>query len=423
MDSFNQDSKSGVLQPIGASPTPPNVRYDIIDIVRGFALLGVLLANINWVNNMFTPETAEALPTSTIDSIFSSLIWVLVDYKFYTIFTILFGLGFAMQISRAAEKQQPIMPVYSRRLFILLLIGIAHTFLLWYGDILHVYALLGFTLILFHKKSDKVLLIWILIAAVITALMPFIHWKTTVAGFIEMPSESRTIQYSELSSGTWSDIININLVFNLSEYSDLTLKFDGTSYWYLSVFWKFLLGYLIGRHMFLQKPERYLTSYRKMLPWTLLIGLAGNAFWVVYGRITDQWIPETHSATSLIWVLVEISILSLSIAYIAGVVLLFQKPSWKNKLNLLAPVGRMALTNYLTQSFFIILIFYDLGWGLSGKVGSVVCLLLAIILFALQTALSIWWLKRFRFGPVEWAWRSLTYGKRQPLRLPGYKLF
>jgi uncharacterized protein len=115
------------------------------------------------------------------------------------------------------------------------------------------------------------------------------------------------------------------------------------------------------------------------------------------------------------WILIEIGILGLALAYLSALVLLFQRPAWKRRLSLLAPVGRMALTNYLAQSFLIVAVFYGVGLGLMGKIGTAVCIPIAIFFFAVLTAVSRWWLGRFRFGPAEWLWRSLTYGRAQPM--------
>jgi uncharacterized protein len=104
-------------------------------------------------------------------------------------------------------------------------------------------------------------------------------------------------------------------------------------------------------------------------------------------------------------------------AYLCGLVLLYQRPKWQSWLRLLAPVGRMALTNYLSQSFLFVALFYGVGLGLIGKIGAAACLLISIIFFGIQIIVSRWWVRNFRFGPFEWIWRSLTYGMIQPFRI------
>jgi uncharacterized protein len=205
----------------------------------------------------------------------------------------------------------------------------------------------------------------------------------------------------------------MNAAFQYDFYGHVDLRADENVYWFLAVFWKFLLGFLIGRRLLLQQAERHIPLFRRLLPWALAAGLAGNAVWLAFeaGALGESPTP----LTAAIWVPIEIGILGLSLTYLSALVLLFQRPAWKRRLSLLAPVGRMALTNYLAQSFLIVAVFYGVGLGLMGKIGTAVCIPIAIFFFAVLTAVSRWWLGRFRFGPAEWLWRSLTYGRAQPM--------
>ena len=176
-------STATTASPSSASivPIPPNVRYELIDIVRGFALFGVMLANMSWTTQWFALTAAQraALPTADVDRIVQPVIMLLTDYKFYTLFSMLFGVGFAMQLSRAAERGGDVIRVYSRRLGILFCLGVGHALLLWFGDILHTYALVGFVLILFRNRSDRVLISWAFVLAALIALLPLLHSITT----------------------------------------------------------------------------------------------------------------------------------------------------------------------------------------------------------------------------------------------------
>jgi uncharacterized protein len=401
------------------TPTPPDVRFELVDIVRGFALFGVLLANMVWTTQWFTLTDTQraALPTAGFDRIVQPFLLLLIDYKFYTLFSMLFGLGFAMQLSRAVERGRSVLPVYTRRLAILFLFGVAHAILLWFGDILHVYAVVGFVLLLFRNGSDRALLCWAFGIALAIALLPFFHLVTGSAVAQTGANEAAT-RFAILTGSNWQEVILLNWRFNLAEYTGPQLQFDTTVYWYLSVLSKFLIGFVIGRRMLLQQPERHLMLYRRLLPWALVVGLVGNAYMTCAAFVFDVWIPEYPSAwLSLTWVLVEVSMLSLSLAYVLCLVLLYHRTGWKHRLQYLAPVGRMALTNYLTQSVFLVVLFYGVGLDLLGKVGSTACVGLSLVLFALQIVVSRWWLRRFRFGPAEWAWRCMTYCKVIPMRL------
>ncbi|HXT74811.1 MAG TPA: DUF418 domain-containing protein [Candidatus Eisenbacteria bacterium] len=131
---------------------------------------------------------------------------------------------------------------------------------------------------------------------------------------------------------------------------------------------------------------------------------------------THDLSPSSWPLLATLWI-VDIGLVALTASYIAGITLLFRQPVWRRRLALLAPVGRMALTNYLTQTLVYVFLFYGYGscLGLLGKVGAALCLLLAVFVFAAQVVISRWWLARYRFGPMEWLWRSLTYGSRQAM--------
>jgi uncharacterized protein len=420
----SQDARSSTASPSStpAAPTAPGERHEIIDIVRGFALFGVLLANMVWTTQWvaLTAEQREALPTAGIDSVVGAAVNLLVDYKFYSLFSILFGLGFALQLSRATGRGQNVLPTYVRRLAILFAMGVAHAFLLWFGDILHTYALLGFVLILFRNRSDRVVFRWMLGIAGFTALLPALHWLTATLGNaaadVGADGPSAADRFEALSGGGWTGILAVNWGMIREMYTP-SLVPDGCVHWYLNVLWRFLLGFLIGRRMLLQQAERHLGLFRRVLPWALVIGVAGNAFMAISPFLFDTWIGDESSALVLAWIPIEVGIIALALAYLCGLVLLYQRPGWRRVLGLLAPLGRMALTNYLTQTVLLVVVFYGVGFGLLGEVGVTGCVLLSVAIYGVQIVLSAWWLRQFRFGPVEWLWRCLTYGRLQPFRL------
>jgi uncharacterized protein len=370
-----------------------------------------------WVCRWFALTDAQraALPTAELDRIVSLTLLVLVDYKFYTLFSILFGMGFAMQLGRSQRPGSEVVRTYVRRLSILLAIGIGHALLLWFGDILHCYALVGFALILFRNASDRVLLRWVVGLAMIVALLPLLQWAIGGIGKVEEAGEE--VRFAALTGGSWLDIIGLNFAFIRDEYRSLSPGFDSTFYWYLSVLWKFLLGFVIGRRMLLQRAEGHLDVYRRALPWLLVGGLAGS---VLLGGATwhlQTLLPDHRSLWArLLWIPVDLSMLMLSLAYVAVLVLLYQRPGVRSRLCVLAPLGRMALTAYLSQSVAIVLLLYGVGFDLLGKVGATVGMGFVVLIYGLQIAFSGWWLRRFRFGPAEWVWRSLTYGRWQPMR-------
>ncbi len=175
-----------------------------------------------------------------------------------------------------------------------------------------------------------------------------------------------------------------------------------------------LLGLYVGRRGILQNVPAHLAFVRKVFWWGLILGLLGNGVGVL---VSDY--PGTYKAGwDKSWIgntgFYQVGVPALCFFYASGIVLLAQRPAWKSRLAPLAPVGRMALSNYLLQ----VLIFdaFSYGLGLFGRMGPLIGVPVGLLIFVLQLLFSIWWMKRFRFGPAEWLWRTLTYGKLQPMR-------
>lgn len=169
--------------------------------------------------------------------------------------------------------------------------------------------------------------------------------------------------------------------------------------------------------MLLERAEDHLGVYRRALPWLLVGGLAGSVFLGGATRHLQTFLPEHPSLWArLLWIPVDLSLLMLSLAYVAALVLLYQRPGVRCRVRVLAPLGRMALTAYLSQSVAIVLLLYGVGFGLLGKVGAAVGMGFVVLIYGLQIAFSVWWLRRFLFGPAEWVWRSLTCSRWQPMR-------
>jgi uncharacterized protein len=391
-------------------------RVELIDAVRGFALFGVLIANLVWLTQdvPMTPERIAALPTASIDHIVKHAVTFFIDWKFITLFSFLFGLGFAVQLIRAEERGQQILGTYVRRLAILFVLGIVHLVVFWYGDILHFYAMLGFALILFRKASDRTLLILGVVFAI--AVPAIAHWLVTQrppTPPVPGAPPGAEIRLQAFLSGDPIRIAreNVNKIVT-------TFWVSGVFVFILSqVFGKFLLGYVAGRRRLLQDAAEHLNLYRNLLWWGLIVGLLGNGVWI----LTDVLIGAEQLAPQSAWMLparllIYIGTIALAAFYLSAIVLLYQRECWRRRINLLAPVGRMALSNYLMHTVFYLLIFYGYGLGLLGKVGTTYCVIFGHAIFAVQIAYSGWWLRRFRFGPAEWLWRALTYGKAPAMR-------
>lgn len=410
-------------------PVQPGERVQIIDILRGFALFGILLVNMALFRE---PMYAVLFPvdpaTPSLDRIVIWLTHFLAEGKFYTLFSMLFGLGFAIQFSRAEARGSRIVPLYMRRLFVLLLIGMAHAFLIWTGDILILYALLGFPLILFRKARPKTLLIWIgviltIYLLIITLFIVGLHFASlepTLASEIEQSFVAQEMVFAEelerayqvYTEGSFLEVTQ----HRIQEY--LSFATVGGVGMLPSVFIMFLVGLYFGKRRLFEAVEENLPFFRKLLTWGLIIGLPLNlifAFLVSGPTSRLGSSPMTYVAT----LTQIIGAPALSLAYVGGLTLLSRHAAWQGRLQHLAPAGRMALSNYLLQSIICTLIFYGYGLGLMGRVGAAGGLLLAIVIFGLQLLFSRWWMARYRFGPAEWLWRSLSYMRPQPMAKNG----
>lgn len=185
--------------------------------------------------------------------------------------------------------------------------------------------------------------------------------------------------------------------------------------WAPHVFAMFLLGLYVGRLGVFEDPLAYRKLSHRATRWGVGVGLLGNLGFVLAAELSDSDVPSAMGLVTTVCFVFGAT--ALCVGYASTLVLLTQRKGWGTRLAPLGAVGRMALSNYLLQSVIATTLFYSYGLGLYGKVGPAVGAVLAAVIFVIQVALSVWWARRFRFGPVEWLWRSLTYGKRQPMRI------
>jgi len=409
----------------GLGPTKARERIITLDILRGIALLGVLIANVYlWFNGLFflPPESVEELGWTWLDSIVFYGIEAFVEGKAITIFSLLFGIGFALQMMRAEEKGVRFTSFFRRRLLVLFLFGAVHAFFLWYGDILMAYSLLGCALLLFRRRSDRTLLVWAGALAVgVPFLLATIPWlQATLLGHAEPAALIGWGNYDPASleafrSGVPALIFSANLAILIEDWTGKWAMFVLPAY--LGIF---LIGLYIGRRRIFENIEAHHAAFRLVRTWGLALGAPLAIAGVVLGVVVP---PEAWDTT--LWLAIPgtmlfvIPMLLLAGGYVATATLLVHDhTAWRRRLSLFAPVGRMALTNYLAQTVLCLPIFYGYGLGLMGRVGPAISLLICFLVFGAQIIWSHWWLARFRYGPLEWLWRVATYGKLQPMRVP-----
>jgi uncharacterized protein len=327
---------------------------------------------------------------------------------------------------RAEDRGQSVAPLYARRLGVLLAIGLAHMFGLWLGDILTMYALMGFGLLLFRKRSDRTLLLWAVGLIFIAPLaingaakfLPLL-WKSKEA--MKAAEASAMGEWEAARAGMLAGMMGSSYVEMLKAnaryvYAD-TIGLKSVSLLAV-ILGKFLLGFYAGRRRIFHDVAENRGLFRRLLGWGLGVGIVASSVMLAVRLLTIRKILDPMASWRFVMPTVfEIGLVGMAIGYAAIIALLFQRPLWRRILSLLAPAGRMALSNYLFQTGLGLLVFYGFGLGYAGKWGPARAIAVAAGLFTAQIALSHLWLSRFRFGPAEWAWRSLTYGEMQPMRI------
>jgi uncharacterized protein len=405
-------------------------RVILLDTLRGFALCGVFVANtLTWFSGRsFLPrEQARAMAAPPLETAVTSFFTFFVNQKFVTIFSFLFGLGFFIQLSRAEARGSPIVPLYSRRLLVLLGIGLVHLFGVWGGDVLSTYALVGFVLLLFRQRSDRTALAWVgvmlvavpLLVPLIQHFVPILLHGAQAAAEAAKAREEHTAQLrAQFLAGLASESFWTTQKESARYFVTGSLPQIARLLFTTAILGHFLLGLLAGRRLLLQDVERNRSLHRRLLAWGLVLGVLGNGASVVVQRLRIAGLvdPAKDSWLMVMPTIQELGYLGLAAVYVAAFALLFQRERWRKGMQVLAPVGRMALTNYLLQSVVSTWLYNGWGLGFVGRLPPSRSLALALVIFALQMLFSHLWLARFRFGPAEWLWRSLTYGRAQPMR-------
>jgi uncharacterized protein len=388
--------------------TPVEERVEILDVLRGFAILGIVVVNAEMFFSPITLYiTGERWWNGSLDRVVEALVVFLAQAKFYALFAGLFGLGFAKQSERAEARGLRVGPFYAVRLGWLAAIGLVHALLIWYGDILFLYAVLGLFLIPFRERAQSTLLVWaaVLVALPVALQLPVLTGQdaealaATRASMVEMTETARWAY----AQGTWAEIMAIR-----AREWGLVAGFGILSFG-PQILGLFVVGLVLGRRRFFDDLEASRRTMRRALPYLALGGTIGCALQVAGSQQAD---PLASSVFRVVATAAQMLLAPLMTAtYVCTICLAWHRPRVRAWLARLAPVGRMALSNYLSHSIVFTLLAYSYGLGLYGRVPPTLAVLLACAVFLVQVPLSRVWLVRHRFGPVEWLWRSLTYGK------------
>jgi uncharacterized protein len=404
----------GTAEAAWVGPVTLAERIQFIDVLRGMALFGILAANMR---AFFAPidvyDHTNVLFPGRADVIAQWFVLAFCQGKFISIFSFLFGMGFAIQMSRADAKGVKFLSFYPRRLLALALFGVIHGLVIWSGDILLTYAFSGAILLLFRNRKQKTLLWWAgglltlpILANSIFLAVYFSRWHRP--SMDPKPPDMVKIRHvvDIYSHGTVQQILAQNWVEWKHELPTTLFAIYATAL--------FLLGMWVWRAGIVQRLKDYEPVLRRVCAWCLPIGLIISTFvatvwmvvppgkvsmWAFFGGVL--WLPGSHI---------------LAAGYVSGLALLFLRDDWRSRLAPFAAVGRMALTDYLMQSVFFTLFFYHYTTGLFGKIGPAWGLVPTVVFYAFQVWFSNWWLARYRFGPMEWLWRGMTYGKFPEMR-------
>lgn len=398
---LNLSAQTAAAAP-AAGPTEGRQRHVVLDALRGFAVLGIALANFPefalWT--FLSPSDQAAMPTAAVDGVVRFLQYMFVDAKFYAIFSLLFGIGFSLILMRHGKR------LFMRRMLILAGIGLVHLLFVWSGDILLLYAIGGMLLMLFAGCSDRALLC----TAVGLMVLPVGLAALTEFGGMDLAGCFYDAWWREASAQGITESNFASWLADADSYRQMWAFLRQGAYeriWEFvdghrlpKVLSLFILGYLIGKHRLYARLAEL--PLRRILAWLLIPALLLSALYA-YSATRHPWGPTVHA------VLYALNVVAL-VCYVSAFALCH------SHLAFLAAPGRMALTNYIGHSVVGVFLFYGFGLGLGTHVGLVHIELIALGVFALQTVFSTVWLRYFRFGPLEWLWRMLTYGRYFAIR-------
>ncbi|MRG87040.1 DUF418 domain-containing protein [Salinibacillus xinjiangensis] len=377
------------------APLHKSKRLPWVDAARGFALFGILMVNVPAFNAPYFLYGGEQLFwDQPLDHTIQDIIDIFFQASFYTLFSLLFGFGMQMMKERAGQG------ILIRRLLILLGFGLIHAFFIWHGDILISYAVVGVLLFFFFSTKPKTLLKWFFILSIVPTLLYtwLLYMSRDYLGWVNRPAISDAL--ANYSSESWILILKQN-------YQDWMYVNEGIGFIFLiiSLLPMFLIGMFFMKKRWLHEVEDHQPILKKILGISLFVFILFKAGPYMWGR--PDWFNFAQD---------QIGGAASSIFYVVGITLLFQHSWWRKSLNLLTYVGRMSITNYISQSIICFILFYGPGFNLYGKVSPAWSVVIVIGIFICQIFASKWWLTHFQYGPLEWVWRSLTYNQRQPLK-------
>jgi uncharacterized protein len=390
-------------------------RIEIIDSLRGFSLWGILISHLSIFFEAFDATGLNGSDPSIPNIVISIINGIFFSGKFFAIFSFLFGLSFYIQMDRAAQKGINFQWRFLWRIIILMAVGFLHS-LLFSGDILIIYAILGVFLVFMFKVKNSVIIF--LIIALLAGLPRFIGYgiKHLPGGTVaKVENASMEDQMNKLSqvyrNGSFQDVVKFNAEEGFKAKADYQLGIEGRGYQTLALFF---LGLLVGRTKYFERMDENMIVTRKLFKRSIWFTLA---FMLLAGGLFIITKGDMEKFISLIaMTFYNLFNLSFALLITTAFIIIYQGNKAQKFLQRLSPYGKMGLTNYLMQSIIFVPIFYGFGLGLATKINLAMGIILGMIIFYVQVRLSKWWLNHFIYGPFEWLWRSLTWLKWQPMK-------
>ncbi|MWB96575.1 DUF418 domain-containing protein [Flavobacterium sp. GA093] len=379
-------------------PIEKSKRTAIVDILRGWALLGVVIGN--YIDFIYI-----GLPVKTENNILSTVLQLINRHFFaaksWTLLTLLFGYGFAILINNISSKGKNPVLFFSWRMILLFVLAFINSSF-WLGDILKDYAFLGLVLLLFYKSSAKVLG---LLCTVLIVLTPVI--TAYIAGIKMQYTEITTnAEYLKLYySGNWLDFFNFNL---LASYYEQIVRLGYAVSAHIVMFACMLFGFLLQKIDFFNR----LNELKKTLKYTLFISLfCAVTFGIIFNVALSYKAAFLTYFFPVYWV-----ILSTMVFIATGICLLYNSGKLKTVFSYFSACGKMTLTNYIVQNILAAFIFSGIGLKIGNTMPYWFYFTVAVIVYVIQLFISKWWLSKFNYGPIEWAWRAASYRQLFPFR-------
>jgi uncharacterized protein len=411
------------------APVKRKDRIGGLDLLRGFAILGIIPANMPSFNTPMMIENPFYFSSHWSEGLAHGLMHALIDTKFRTLFAIMFGAGLALQWTAARKKGRAFHPFYIWRQLLLIVIGLCHGWFLWYGDILFSYAIIGIAASVMVRTRPKTLLFLGALGVTFTSLI------FLLIGYLQYPAGESPAALTQpqvqaaVANKPDSEFPMLSLFEDLDPGYEARVYREGTylqqlkvrfvSWFYLMVFmfiygWRLLGLFLLGIAFMKLRLFEAKGQNRITLKWMLGIGLGSGLLLEWPGAVLVGMGTLSEYQSLVLSGIHGLGALALALAYMAAVLLLPKHLSETGMLRFVSSVGRVALSAYLFETVACTVLFYSYGFGLNGSLNRVEIWAASIALGLLVIALAHTWTRFFHFGPVEWLWRSMAYFKVQP---------